>query len=470
MRELTMNLNTEIRIPLYEQIYNYIKQEIQEGEIPCGEKLPSTRALASHLQVSRSTVDLAYEQLRSEGYVETVPCKGYYVCALEGIYRLHRAAQSRPSAGPQVSKQKECLVDMNVNAIDMEHFPYRIWNRITRQVLREEHRDLFLLGDPMGEYGLREAIAGYLHQARGVRCVPEQILIGAGNDYLMMLLGQLFPRGTAVAMETPTYRQAYRVLESAGFSMCTVPMDRAGMAVEGLAASGADLAYVMPSHQYPTGIVMPVNRRTQLLRWAQEREGRYLIEDDHDSEFRYVGKPIPALQGFDRQENVIYLGTFSKSIAPAIRISYLVLPDPLLKVYQKNASFYSSTVSRIDQRVLEGFLKEGYFERHLNKMRAVYKAKHDLLMESMKEFQSVLHIRGEHAGVHLLAEFQNGWTETEVIERARCEGVRVYGLSEYDVPKACADDRPATVLLGYAPLGERQIQESVERLRNAWLT
>jgi len=469
MRELAIGLDAKSKVPLYEQIYNYIKRDIQGGQLRAGERLPSSRSLASSLEVSRSTVDLAYEQLISEGYIETVSRKGCYVCRIEGLYRLDAGAYRETKA----EKEKSCAWDFDLTpgGIDLASFPYGIWRKITRSVLLDAETELFQLGDPKGEPKLRESISRYLYQARGVCCHPDQIILGAGNDYLLMLLAALLGTDHRVAMESPTYKHAYRVFEGMGFSLTTVSMDAQGMCVPELSASGADIAYVMPSHQYPLGIVMPIQRRMELLKWAAQKEERYLIEDDYDSEFRYKGKPIPALLGADQQGRVIYLGTFSKSIAPAIRISYLVLPERLLARCEEKAGHFSSTVSRIDQRVLSLFLDEGHFERHLNRMRTIYGRKHEILLGKLKELSGVCRIRGEHAGVHLLAEFSNGMTEEELIQRAQEQRVRVYPLSEYTIGgerEKREEKRKPTVLLGYATLTEAELAEAASRLIKAW--
>ena len=468
MRELAINLNPDTKEPLYEQIYSYIRSEIRKGQLLPGERLPSTRSLSAFLEVSRSTVDLAYEQLVSEGYLEAVPWKGYYVCRIEGLYSLS------PERGPvrerRAAESSLWDYDLTPNGIDLEHFPYEIWRRLTRNVLLDDRKELFQLGDPKGEWELREAISRYLHQARGVLCRPEQVILGAGNDYLLLLLAAVLGTGRSVAMESPTYEHAYRIFRQLGFPLTAVPMDAQGMDVERLSASGADIAYVMPSHQYPLGVVMPIKRRLELLKWASEKADRYLIEDDYDSEFRYKGKPIPALQGSDRDGRVIYLGTFSKSIAPAIRISYLVLPQPLLSQTEEKLACFSSTVSRIDQMVLNQFIREGHFERHLNRMRRIYGRKHDIFLEKLKELSGVIKITGENAGVHLLAEFQNGMSEEEALQKARNERVRVYPLSEYRTESSGTGERreKAAVLLGYATLTEEELSEAAARLTRAW--
>ena len=430
MTELTISLETGSGRPLYEQIYNHIKTEILNGGLPFQKRLPSTRKLAQYLQVSRSTVDMAYEQLLSEGYIESIPCRGYFVSELDGIYK--GVLQEKGEVRRAERKKEHYRFDFSPNGVDLDSFPHNAWRKLSRAILQADEKELFMLGEPAGEPELRNTIAAHLHQSRGVNCLPEQVVVGAGTDYLLMLLQAVFGENRSIAMENPTYKKAYRVLENLGNSMQVIDMDRSGINVEKLEASGAEIAYVMPSHQYPLGTVMPIKRRLELLKWADGSERRYIVEDDYDSEFRYKGKPIPALQGYDSHGKVIYIGTFSKSIAPAIRVSYLVLPEKLLRLYEERGTAFSSTVSRVDQRIVAGFLKEGYYERHLNKMRAVYKSRHDVLLDGLKEIPDI-EVSGENAGVHLLVRFRNGKTEAEACAQAKQAGIHVYGLSDYYV-------------------------------------
>ena len=464
MNELTINLHTTSETPLYEQIYQYIKREIQEGRIANGEKLPSSRSLCKYLEVSRSTVELAYEQLVSEGYVEAVPCKGYFAAELDGMYRLDVVPTPLQMEGR--TREKEWKYDFTPNGVDLNSFPYNVWRRLAKESLLDDRAEMFRLGDSQGEYGLRRAISRYLYQARGVNAHPDQIIIGAGNDYLLMLLATVIGQNHKVALENPTYKQAYRLFQSLSYDVCTVDMDEKGMEVTGLEASGADIAFVMPSHQYPLGIVMPMKRRMELLKWAAAKKERYIIEDDYDSEFRYKGKPIPALQGYDRWEKVIYIGTFSKSIAPSIRVSYMVLPAPLLRDFRKRSSFLSSTVSRVDQLILQKFIEDGHYERHLNRIRKLYKGRHDTLMGCLRTFHGICTISGENAGVHMLLHFNGDATEEELIQKAGKKGVRVYGLSQYYIDPP--SDLKPTILLGYANLSEDRMKEAMKLLEEVW--
>ncbi len=463
MNELTMNLRTDSKTPLYEQIYRYIKSDIQNGKIPKGEKLPSTRGLSKYLEVSRSTVELAYEQLLSEGYVEAEPYKGFFVAQIEGLYHISREKVKEPEKKKQ---EKIYRYDFTPNGVDLKSFPYHVWRKLSKEILMDDRTELFRSGEPQGEYGFRNAICSYLYQARGVDCQPEQVVIGAGSDYILMLLSMILGTAHRIALEDPSYKQAYRVLAGLSYETVPVSLDKNGMKVSELRETGADIAYVTPSHQYPTGIVMPMKRRMELLKWAQEDEGHYIIEDDYDSEFRYKGKPIPALKGYDKNERVIYLGTFSKSIAPAIRLSYMVLPRTLLGQYREGSSFIQSTVSKVDQLIVQRFIEEGYYERHLNKTRAMYKSRHDVLIEELKPLMKMCAISGEHAGVHLLLTFRNGITEEELIRRAEKNGIRVYGMSAYRIKEK--KEETATILLGYANLSETQIREAVKILAECW--
>ncbi|MCD8122181.1 MAG: PLP-dependent aminotransferase family protein [Clostridiales bacterium] len=495
--DLMIPIDSQSKKPMYEQIYAYICEEIRTGSLTAGERLPSTRALAGHLKISRSTTQMAYDQLLAEGYVETRPYRGVFVAKMEGMV----------GAGPRIREEMEtsepepavdCRIDFSPRGIDLDSFPYNTWRKLSRNTLVDDNKEMFHSGSHQGEPGLREAIRGYLHSARGVECGAEQIIVGAGSEYLLMLLSQVLRAkyagsGLRIAMENPTYRQAYLVLRSLGHPVCPIGMDAFGMRPDLLVQSRANVAYVMPSHQFPTGAVMSVGRRQELLNWASACEDRYLIEDDYDSEFRYRGKPIPALQGMDRQGRVIYLGTFSKCIAPAIRVSYMVLPPELLKVYRAKTGFYASTVSRIDQNILYQFLAQGHFERHLNRMRAIYKAKHDALLAVIRPLEGRFVIHGENAGIHILLTGRCGQAEADLVRQALAVGVRVYGLSGYFIDPVCegketvlspavplpdaeemgvmpdeAGIRPATIVLGYASLSEAQIREGAGLLVQCW--
>lgn len=468
MYDMTIRLRTDSDKCLYQQIYEHIRQEIREGKLLAGERLPSTRSLAEYLQVARSTVDYAYDQLLSEGYIEAKPYKGYFVCRLEGIFTMEQREMTEPEVSRPDSQEDgaQAQIDFSPYGIDMTGFPFGVWKRITKNILNDSNSELFAQGEPQGDYDLRMTISRYLHSSRGVNCRPEQIIVGAGNDYLLLLLEKILGRHVGIAMENPTYKRAYRIFQSFAYRIYTVDMDDKGMRADKLLELPVRAAYVMPSHQYPTGAVMTIGRRAELLRWAEKEPDRYLIEDDYDSEFRYRGKPIPSLQSSDKRGKVIYIGTFSKAIAPAIRVSYMVLPESLLEVYRRDCSFYSCTVSRIDQRILNEFIRDGYFERHLNKMRMHYRAKHDLLLAELEPFKKAFTISGEDAGLHLLLTAKGDVTEAQLLSAATEAGVKVYGMSENMVE---TDAPKATILLGFGSVSETDMKEGLHRLQKAWL-
>lgn len=471
MYDMTIAFKSDGTKHLYEQIYEHIREEIKGGKLLSGERLPSTRALAEYLQVSRSTVDFAYEQLVSEGYIEAKPHRGFFVCMLEEMPESGRQeayAGSEGERGLPETEKSAIAYDFSPNRLDMSAFPYGVWKRITKNILTEGNEELFALGEPQGDYDLRQTISRYLHSARGVNCAPEQIVVGAGNDYLLMILEKLLGENVGIAMENPTYKRAFRIFQSFGYRVEIVGMDKSGMKAGELYGKAIKAAYVMPSHQYPSGVTMPIGRRMELLKWAGEEEERYLIEDDYDSEFRYKGKPIPSLQGADTGGNVIYVGTFSKAIAPAIRVSYMVLPPRLLKRYREECYFYSSTVSRIDQRILNEFIRDGYFERYLNKTRKIYREKHDILLQELKPLLRRFRISGEDAGLHLLLSLRDkSITERELVERAKENGVRVYAFSEARVAQS-AETGNSTVILGYGGLRKEEIVEGIAKLKQVW--
>lgn len=465
MNELTITLHSGNGEHLYEQIYEYIREEIMEGKLTAGEKLPSTRLLAQFLQISRSTVDQAYGQLASEGYIEAVPYKGYYVCRIEELFHMQeeiRESEKEPG-GEQTANY-----DFSPHGIDMTHFPFATWKKISKDVFVQSGQDLFKTGDRQGDLEFRKTICRYLHGARGVICEPAQIVVGAGNDYLLLLLSKILEDKRAVAMERVTYKRAYYAFEKAGFEMKALDYDAFGMDVGQLEASGAGTAYIMPSHQFPTGIVMPIGRRMELLNWAMGQEGRYLIEDDYDSEFRYKGKPIPALLSSDHNGRVIYMGTFSKSIAPAIRVSFMVLPKQLLSAYEQTCGFLSCTVSRIDQAILNSFLAGGHYERYLNKMRKVYKAKHEILLEELEPFGKTFEICGENAGLHIVLSSREAIDAGQYKRKAYEHGIAVQSLEDYSILQTTNPKDMGKLLLGYGNLSQEQIRQGIAKLKEIW--
>lgn len=494
---------------LYQQIYEYIREEIRTGRLAAGEKLPATRQLAANLQIARTTAEVAYAQLEEEGYLVIRRGSGAYVSEISNIPEVIQEYGKEPAGGfrnekgegpaPEAEENVPVaggfdgagLIDFSPRTIDMSMFPYATWRRILRGILTGDRSDLFRRGDPKGDLSLRTTIAHYLHLSRGCVCDPEQVIIGAGNDYLLMVLAILLRDGDEsgslrIAMERYTYLRAARVLQAEGYGIEEIGSDAGGIVVKGeegsLEASGCRLVYTMPTRQFPTGVGMPYPRRAELLAWARAGGQRYIIEDDYDSEFKYRGRPVPSLQSTDQNGQVIYIGTFSKSIAPAIRVSYLILPKRLLPAFERRAGFLSCTVPRLDQAILDEFIRDGYFERYLNRMRNRYKAKHDRMLELLSPFETRFKITGQGAGLHLVLEqepeegYTAGQWEQLLTAKARERGVLVYPMEEQRLEASGTADQdlskdknqPSRILLGYAALSEDEMQKGMEGLALAW--
>lgn len=470
MSVITFNIDTHSKEPIYMQIYDYICAEIRSGNLRPGDRLPSSRQLSVHLQVSRNTVDMAYGQLNAEGYIESRPKQGYYICDITNhIPAIFPSDAPAVPPSPRPASPSSVCFDFNPNGIDLEYFPYNIWKKTMKDILYNDSQDNLLLpGDPQGDLGLRQAIAGYLHQSRGVRCDASQVIVGAGTDFLLILLYQLLGAKAVYAVENPGYFQAYQVLSHIGASTVPVSMDGSGIHMDDLYHSGASVAYVMPSHHFPTGIVMPIKRRLELLAWAGNCPDRYIIEDDYDSEFRYKGRPIPSLQGIDTSGHVIYMGTFSKALTPAMRVGYMVLPPSLLSRYRQQLSFYSSSVSRSEQKFLTLFIRRGQFERHLNRMRNVYKEKRDYILKAFQPYRQFLTISGENSGLHMLLHFKDGRTTTQLLSQAAEQGIRLYQVSDYSMDTRSSSAFDDHIILGYAALPMDRLETGLSRLLDVW--
>jgi len=465
MLKLTPIFNQEE--PLYCQLYNYIKGEIQNGNILATTKLPSQRSLAKHLHLSRNTVDAAYQQLVAEGYVVSKEREGLYVVELESDYFQTSHVKFDQTQLKQNREQEpaDMKYDFSYGDINLKDFPYKIWRKLTMQSLDEEHGHLFFYGDTQGELPLRTYIAKYLYEARGVKCTAEQIVIGAGLQFLTSIACNLIGRNDLFAMEDPGYYRVRYLLQDHEIRMKPIPLDDQGINIASLKNSSVKAVYVTPSHQFPIGTVMPISRRLELLEWAKE-EAAYIIEDDYDGEFRYAGKPIPALQGLDSHDRVIYMGSFSKSLIPSIKLSYMVLPRPLIDLYRNN-NYYVQTVSRLHQHTLQLFMESGHWERHLNKSRNNYKKRYEALITAIHRiWGDSVNIYGASSGLHLLLEPNNNMSERELIETAKAKGVKVYPTSIfYATPPV---NQPAKVLLGFANLAEAEIEKGMELLKIAW--
>jgi len=458
LQELTIPLNPASQTPLYEQIYRFIVSEIHEGRLSEGVRLPSKRSLCTHLGVSLSTVEGAYSLLLAEGYITSRPRSGFFVTASALPKAIHKP--SAPS--PRTPSAQPPVFDTSTSAVDTSAFPYATWAKIFKQVLYERP-DLLQRGDVQGDRELREALAGFLYQYRGVQCRPEQVVVGAGMEHLIEIILRLTAPDAPVALEDPGYAAMSRIIMGHGRTVRPIPVDEGGLNLEALRASDARIVYVTPSHQFPTGALMPVGRRMQLIAWAGEQAERLIIEDDYDSEFRYSSRPIPALQGLSPAGNVIYAGTFSRTVAPSIRIAYMVLPESLLSVYQSLYGRSASPVSRFEQQTMARFLQGGWYARHLRRVGNLYRARCAALSEALSAIRGVC-ISANDAGLHFLIT-HDSLSEEELLARAAARGILLHGLSEYCL---LTPARPSTVVIGFAGLNDLQIPELAARLKQAW--
>ena len=467
MFHLTTALDPASGVPLYEQLYQSLAAEMRSGAIAAGTRMPGKRRLAAELSVSVNTVDAAYQLLAAEGYLEPKERSGFYVqeyLALPTRPETESAAAAPDKAVPSVP-EPPVQFDLSTRGVDPELFPFRTWARLQKELLYSSPQ-LLTHGDAQGDVELRQALADYLEEYRGVRCSPEQVVVGAGLEYLLGLLAPLLPGKTAV--ENPGYPRARQVLENNGVECCCLPVDEDGLSLEALGRSGAAVCYVTPSHQFPTGVTMPAGRRAELLHWASRRPGeRYIIEDDYDSEFRFDTRPLPSLQGMAGADGpVVYLSTCSRSLAPGIRIAYMVLPQHLLAAWRAKYRLYSGTVSRFEQQTLARFIREGYFTRHLARERVAYKARRDALTTALKNAfaPGELTLTGLHTGLHLLAKVRNAPADPALRAAAQAQGVRLNLLSDYDMTGS-ADGLSGTLVLGYGSLSETDFPSVGETLR-----
>ena len=452
--------------PLYYQLYSYLADEIRSGRLPAEERLPSKRSAAAELGLSVNTVDTAYQMLAAEGYIHAKPRSGFIVSRLE--------KQQVPPPAPANYKEENTQsytitsswnYSFSSGGLDVDLFPLKTWNRILKEVL-SSGAPLFAQGEPMGDKILRQAIAEYLQGFRGVRCEEWQIVVGAGLEVLTGMLVRLF-EGKLVATENPGYRKNVRVLHNMGVASVPIGVDAFGMVPEALQASGAQIAYLTPSHQFPTGGIMPVGRRSSLLSWASAPEN-YIIEDDYDSEFRFDGRPLPCLQGLDESgRHVIYAGTFSRSLAPGLRAAYLVLPPKVMEHWKQAYGDYACTISRPEQHTLAHFMAGGHFARHLNRIRNYYRQRRDLLIASIeKTFPTGSYeIENQHTGLYFILWLPEKNAQ-KIAQDAKKYSLRVHALSEYFSQQKIdfINHEDEKLVLGYGGLANNTIDAAVALL------
>ncbi len=447
---------------LYIHLYKCIKNDILSGELPAGTKLPSKRSFAKNLGISTITVENAYAQLQSEGYVYSLPKKGFYITE---ITAPAKSAPAISSDNFQIATTSGYQIDLVNNQTNPDNFPFSIWAKLIRETISEKSEELMTAPPCGGIMELRYAICCHLKAFRNMDITPEQVIIGAGTEYLYGLLIQLLGFDKSYAVENPGYQKLAKIYECHQVRYHSIPLDHYGIAIDTLEASDANIAHITPSHHYPTGIVTSISRRYELLAWASREKKRYIIEDDYDSEFRLSGQPIPTLQSIDQSEKVIYINTFTKSLSSTVRLSYMILPKHLLEEFYHRFHFYSCTVSNFEQYTLARFLSDGYFEKHINRMRTHYKNVRDTFLNALQKspFASRIKIHEEDAGLHFLMDIDTRMTDAELLQIAQQHSIHLAFLSQYYL-KPIPEVPEHTLVLNYSRLTLKQIPTAITLL------
>lgn len=474
---LTYNLTATGSDSLYESLYKCIKNDILQGKLCAGEKLPSKRSFAKNLGISVITVENAYGQLSDEGYIYSMPKRGFYVSDIDMVVNPNTSAKTSADANLfDDSASIACspyFADFSSNQTDSEIFPFTIWTKTVRSVLNDNRIQLMINPPCGGILPLRNAIARYLGDFRGMKVAPHQIIIGAGTEYLYGLLIQLLGKDLIYGVENPGYHKIGKICKSVDVSYRHVDLDENGVSIHELEEKKIDIIHTSPSHHFPTGIVMPVSRRYELLGWAAKKKQHYIIEDDYDSELRLSGKPFPTLQSIDISGKVIYTNTFTKTLASTVRISYMVLPEDLATRFYNELSFYSCTVSNFEQYTLAEFMENGSFEKHINRLRNYYQNKRDAILKELKSgsIGKYITIQEEEAGVHFLMHIQSDCTEAEIVEKAKAGGVKLDPLSRYYIKNTEKHEQNGqenpyenTYVMNYSSINMENIKKIVQVL------
>lgn len=460
---LTYSLDKKGAIPLYEQLYRAIKKDITIGILKAGEKLPSKRNLAKHFGISIVTVETSYQQLKAEGYIYSQAKKGFFVSEInphhppvEKTIRLLSNPESRPD-------DDKAYLRLSNNQTNSETFPFATWSKIVRQVLNNCQDELVHPSPSKGVLLLRQAIAKHLNDYRGMAVDPRQIIIGAGTEYLYTILIQLLGLDKTVALEEPSYSKIRKIYQQFKVKQTFIDMEKDGLSMSQLKKTDADIIHLSPSHQFPTGAILSISKRYELLSWANQGN-RYIIEDDYDSEFRFQGLPIPSLQEIDSLGKVIYINTFSKSLASTLRISYMILPPQLLERFEKQLSFYNNTVSNLQQYTLAYFINDGYFEKHLNRMRLFYQKKRDSLIQRLLDspLKNHISIHDEESGLHFIMTIKSDLAEDDICRQALANDLQMTAISHYYQGENKHFDK--SFIINYANISNQDIEKIINIL------
>ena len=474
-----ISINKASAGPLYLQIYNQLRQDISSGALAEGAVLTGSRMLASMLGVSRNTVDNAYGQLMAEGYISPRKGVGFEVLHVPCLSEAFAAGERTPGqqnphtlSSPHISHEPapaSIIYDLTNSSHSVDLFPKGLWKKYTLECLEmlEREEKISALQIMQGEPYLRRHLLAYLKRIRGVHCTEDQIIITCGLQQSLEYICKMAARhGQTILMEDPGYNKAAAVFRSNHIAIQTVPVDENGLTVASLPSqSGAFALYATPSHQFPTGVTLPIGRRHALLAWAQ-RNSVYILEDDFDSELRYYSKPIPSLQSIDTADRVIYLGTFSKGISPSIRMGYMILPPQLAAVFREMFAEYNSSVPVLNQYIIGRLLETGQYDRHIRRLGLVFKNRLALFIKELAGLGDGVRITGNGTGQYFLLRFPQGTDQQKLIAQALAHGVRVYPTMQFWQEKA--ECPPHTLFLGFGKIRLEDIPDCVARLKTAW--
>ena len=442
---------------LYVEVYEQFKRLILEQTFKEHQKLPSKRKLAESLKVSPLTVEAAYQQLIAEGYVYAIEKKGYYV-SKQTEFLVQLPHDVSIDIKPE-KYEKTYRYQFETNVVDTNMFPNATWAKLSREVISENHHEMLNVTPPQGLEELRIEIAKYLEIYRGMHVTPDRIVIGSGSTSMISMIIEMLGRYRNYGIEKPGFTRIEQIFLAQNTHLEYISVDDQGLSVDVLKKKHIQAVHVTPSHQYPLGIVMPISRRIELLNWAMEHK-TYIIEDDYDSEFRFQGKPIPALHSLDQNDRVIYMNTFSKSLAPSFRMSYMVIPQHLMGIYQHMSSYHGCTVPTFEQYVLYKFMNGGFFERHINRMRNHYREKLELIRQLVSPYPWIK-LHGDEAGLHFLMEIMTGDTISHIktkLEKYKIHAVMIEDQQIFNHP---------CLLIGYSGIEMKDIEKAFRLLIRA---
>ncbi|WCK53702.1 PLP-dependent aminotransferase family protein [Aneurinibacillus sp. Ricciae_BoGa-3] len=459
-------IDRSLEIPLTRQVYEQIRRRILHAELAAGECLPPTRQLATHLGTSRNIIVEAYEQLLAEGYIEARQGSGTYVAEGACLAQREQTVSFTTYEAEQEQQDTADLIDFRSGLPALDMFPRQMWGQTAKQVCMETSNSIFGYGHPEGTNHLRHTLCRYLKRTRGVECHPDQLVITAGATQALSLVAHLLlSQGDEVIIEDPITQEIQTIFSSPGSVLYPIAVDELGMRTDLLPLHKTPgFIFVTPSHQFPLGGVLPIQRRIELIQYARAVDC-FIVEDDYDSEFRYQGAPINSLQGLD-PDRVIYIGTFSKILSPALRLGYLILPPALTKRCKDLKWFTDLHTPSIEQLTLAHFIDERYLERHIRKMKKVYKTRRDYVKLCLiEQFGTLVNVSGDSTGLHLIAEFSNiTFSNEKVNELMKEHKVKIYPVELHTIEKGRHRNK---VILGYGNLTMEEIEEGVRRLKQA---